>query len=278
MYPLLVAGILLLLLLGQREHLSFTTTIKDVRNTVDQAEQDRIFAMAPTSLQRRAQAADPIHPKLLVATIIRDFQKDVYVTATAPITETVINSFVAAKRTYYTATPEALNAAFFLEAYTSGDAKRLLFSYFTLPSVALPPDQAPPPPTPSGNVSVYRVLDQMKSALLNYKMSGDARYKTSYDGLKTWMDQYVSSVNTQLAQEANSITQEVNQYKSANTEIGRIQTDFRRVQREGPEVENAYLTLKKQMDYVPETDQTSFYVKVGIAVGLVLGAIVLSLV
>lgn len=277
MYPLLVAGILLLLLLGQREHLSFTQTIKDVRNTVDQAEQDRIFAMAPASLQRRAQTADPIRPKLLVAQIIRDFQKDVYVTATAPITETVINSFVGSKKTYYAATPEALNAAFFLEAYSSGDAKRLLFSYFTVAPVAAPPPQAAPP-TPSGSVSVYRVLDQMKSALLNYKMSGDTRYKTSYDGLKTWMDQYVSSVNTQLAQEANSITQDVNQYRTANTEIARIQTDFRRVQREGPEVENTYLTLKKQMDYVPETDQTSFYVKVGIAVGLVVGAIVLSLV
>lgn len=277
MYPLLVAGILLLLLFGQREHLSFTPTIKDVRTTVDQAEQDRIFAMAPASLQQRARVADPITPKMTVAQIIRDFQREIYVPATAPITDTVVDSYVGSKRTFYRASPETLNAAFYLEAYSNGDAKRLLLAYLNLRPAAVPP-VSPTPGSSAPEVSVPRILDQMRNTLLEYKMTGDSRYKTAYQGLKAWMDRYVTTLNTQLEQEADAITAEVNTYRTANTELARTQTDFRRVQREGPEVENTYLTLKRQVDERPEPDQTSFYVKVGIAVGLIVGAIVLSLV
>lgn len=277
MYPLLVAGILLLVLLGQREHLTFTATIKDVRTTVSPADQDRIFAMAPTSLQRRAQTADPSGPKLLVAQIVRDFQREVYVPATAPITDTVVDSFIGGKRTFYRASPTAAQAAFFLEAYSSGDAKRLLLSYFNVraPTTVPPLSSAP---SPSAGGSVPRVLDQMRDSLLEYKMTGDSRYKTVYDGLKSWMDRYVATLTAQLTRDATAITTEVNTYRTANTDLTRAQSEFRKVQRDGPAAETAYLTLKKQMDQVPEPDQTSFYVKVGIAVGLVLGAIVLSLV
>ena len=233
--------------------------------------------MAPASLQRRAQAADPVRPKILVAQIIQDFQREIYAPATAPITEVVVNSYVGSKRTFYAASPEVPQAAFFLEAYSSGDAKQLLLSYFNIrPVVALPTQSPPPPPAEPGSL-VFQVLDQMGESLLNYKMTGEARYKTAYDGLKAWMDRYVSSVNTQLAQQADALTAEANRYQTANTELAQTQRDFRRVQREGPEVENTYLTIKKQADQVPEPDQTSFYVKVGIATGLVVGAIVLSL-
>jgi hypothetical protein len=280
MYPLLLAaGILLLVLLGRREHLAFTETIKDVRNTADQAEQDRIFAMAPASLQTRARAVDPDRFKMAVVHILRDFQAEVYVSATTPVTEAVIDAFVASKRAYYRATPTALRADFYTEAYTSGDAKRLLMTYFNVrPAGTVPPLSSVPSSSTSPTASVPQMLEQMRDNLLEYKMTGDPRYKSAYTGIKAWMDQYVASLNTRLQREADSISAEVARYRTANADLADTQAEFQQVRRDGPALENAYLTIKRQVDEVPEPDLTSFYVKVGIAGALVVGAIVVSLV
>lgn len=278
---LLLAGILLLVLVGRREHLTFTDTIKDIRNTVDQAEQDRIFAMAPQSLQSRATATaaslgapGPDRTKTLVAGIIKDFQTDVYAPATAPITDLVVDTFVANKRTYYQSTPNAFAASFYLDAYSNGDARRLLRSYFGLQTPLISTDRLPS--SSGATASVPQVLEQMRDSLLEYKLSGDTRYKTAYEGLKGWMDRYVSELNLQLTREADAITSDVSRYQTANTDITKTQSDFRAAVKEGPEVENTYLTIKRQADQVAVPDTSNTYVKGGIAMGLLLGAVALS--
>jgi hypothetical protein len=271
---LLLAGILLLVLFGQREHLTFTETIKDIRNTVDQAEQDRIFAMAPQSLQSRATATSPDRTKTLIAGIIKDFQTEVYAPATAPITDLAVDTFVESKRVYYRSNPNAYAAAFYEEAYSNGDARRLLRSYFGLQTPLISADRLPT--SPESPASVPQVLEQMRDMLLEYKVSGDARYKTAYDNLKGWMDRYVSTLNLQLVREADGITTEVSTYASANTDLTKTQADFRTAVKEGPEVENIYTTIKRQMDQTPLPDSSGTYVKAGIAGGLILGAIALS--
>lgn len=278
---LLLAGILLLILVGQREHLTFTATIKDIRTTVDQAEQDRIFAMAPQSLQSRATATNaalgvpgPDRTKTLIAGIIKDFQMEVYAPATAPITDLVVDNFVEAKRAYYRANPSAFAASFYEEAYANGDARRLLRSYFGLQTPLISTDRLPS--SSSSTVSVPSILEQMRDMLLEYKVTGDARYKTAYDNLKGWMDRYVATLTVQLAREADAVTADVATYQNANTEIQKTQTDFRTAVKEGPEVENIYTTIKRQMDEAPMIDSSGTYVKAGIAGGLILGAIALS--
>jgi hypothetical protein len=280
---LLAAGLLLLLVvLGRREHLAFTETIKDVRFNADQTEQDRIFALAPTSLQQKAVALNaamenPVdRSKIYVAEFIRNFQWKVYMPATAPITETVVDNFVSSERaTLQSTTVGAGNllVPFYLEAYSNGDAKRLLMAYLNLtPAGTIPPLSS----VPTSSVSIPKLLEQMRDNLLEYKMTGRSEYKSVYDGTKAWLDQYISTLNTQLTTQADSITADVNSYRSANTEMAQTQTDFTRLRTEGPQVEDAYLTIKQQMNEVPEPDTTNLYVKGGIAVGLVLGAIALS--
>jgi hypothetical protein len=278
---LLVAGILLLVFLGRREHLSFTDTIKDVRNTIDQPEQDRIFDLAPTSLQEAARTANaaggyPIdRSKTILAQIVRDFQTEVYVPATAPITEAVVDNFVSTKRAYYQATPNAYNAAFFTTAYTNGDAKRLLMSYLGLTAAGgLPVGNIP---TSSSTVSVPQVLEQMRDNLLEYKMTGRSEYKQVYEGAKAWLDRYIANLNVALTREADAINADVDSYRTAGTEMAKVQTDFQTVKTEGPQLENQYLTIKKQMNQIPGADTTNLYVKGGIAAGLALGIVALSL-
>lgn len=280
---LLVAGILLLAFLGRREHLTFTDTIKDVRYTIDATEQARVFAFAPTSLQQKAIALNaaqqnPVdRSKTYVAGIIQDFQNRVYIPATAPITEAVVDNYVTQSRTSLQSREiDAGNLVtpFYLEAYSNGTAKQLLMAYLGLTSAGTVP---PLSSVPASSASIPALLEQMRTTLLEYKMTGKSEYKSVYDGTKTWLDQYIANLNTQLSREADAITTDVTTYQTANADMTKTQTDFQRVKTEGPALENTYLTIKKQMDQVPGPDTTGLYIKGGVAAGLILGAIGLTL-
>ena len=287
MYTLLVVGILLLLVaLSRREHLAFTETIKDVRNTVSPEEQTRIFALAPASLQQKANALNaaqqnPIdRSKAHVSAIISDFQASVYVPATDPITETVVDNYVARVRGFLQEVPldpGNLMTPFYLEAFSNGDAKQLVMAYIGLAPAAAPLPIASLPTASTSSASIPSLLEQMRDNLLEYKMTGRSEYKSVYDGTKAWVDQYIANLNTQLTREADAITTDVNAYRSANSEMTQTQTDFQRVKTEGPVLEDSYLTIKKQMNQVPGPDTTGLYIKGGVAVGLIVGAIGLTL-
>jgi hypothetical protein len=291
MYALgfLLAGVLLLVLLSPREHLTISPPMVDIRDTAPPAEQDRIFAMAPTSLQTRAAATNtamgnPIdRTKSYVAGIIRDFQLDIYVAATAPITEAVITTWVASRKAMYQQARESPLTTFYLDAYSNGDAKRLVMAYVGLTATATTPPVNPPPasstvPTPT---SIPQALQYLQDNLLEYKMTGNATYKTAYEGTKRWIDNYIASLNTQIARDADGIVSTIASHESANPELAKSQADFQALRTNGPKVEDTYLTIKKQMDHqtgadAPSSD-TSTYVKGGIVVGLVIGALVLVL-
>jgi hypothetical protein len=278
---LLAAGLLLLVFLGRREHLAFTDTIKDIRNRQDNAEFTRIFEMAPPSLQQSATAANTVAPlpggaKAWVAGLVRAFQQRVYVSATAPITETVIDNFVRSYRTELQATPlQPGEPDVYVQALSNGDAKRLLMTYFGITAAGALPTISTLP-TSSTSADINTVLGQMRDTLLEYKMTGKSEYKTAYDGTKAWLDQYIASLTTQLTKESDAITTDVDSYRSANTDMLQTQADFQKVKTQGPVLENQYLTIKKQMDNVPGPDTTNLYIKGGIAAGLALGIVALS--
>jgi hypothetical protein len=276
-----VAGILLLVFLGRREHLSFTDTIKDLRNRQDEAELTRIFEMAPASLQQSATAANTAAPipggaKAWVAGLVRVFQERVYIPATEPLTETVIDNFVRTYRTELEAIPlRPGEPDVYVQALSNGDAKRLLMSYFGLTAAGgLPIGNIP---TSSSTVSVPQVLEQMRDNLLEYKMTGKSEYKQVYEGAKAWLDRYIANLNVALTREADAINADVDSYRTAGTEMAKVQTDFQTVKTEGPQLENKYLTIQKQMNQIPGADTTNLYVKGGIVAGLALGIVALSL-
>jgi hypothetical protein len=117
----------------------------------------------------------------------------------------------------------------------------------------------------------------MRDNLLEYKMTGRSEYKSVYEGTKAWLDQYIANLNTQLTREADAITTDVTTYRFVPSELRQTQAEFQQVKTDGPALENSYLTIKKQMDQVPGPDTTGLYIKGGVAVGLILGAIGLSL-
>jgi hypothetical protein len=290
MYALgvLLVGLLVLLLLSRREHLTISAPMVDIRNTAPPEEQDRIFAMAPTSLQTRATAtntamANPVdRSKSFVAGLIRDFQTDIYVPATAPITEEVITAWVASRKAMYQQARESPLTTFYLDAYSNGDAKRLVMTYVGLTPAATTPPVVPPPASSTATPSsIPQALQSLQDNLLEYKMTGNTTYKAAYDGTKRWIDTYIASLNTQIARDADGIVSEIASHESANPELTKSQADFQALKTNGPKVEDTYLTIKKQMDHqtgadAPSSD-TGSYVKGAIAAGLGLGAIVLVL-
>ena len=283
---LLLLGVLVLVALSRREHLTISAPMVDIRTTATQAEQDRIFAMAPTSLQTRATATNtamgnPVdRSKSFVAGIIRDFQTEIYVPATAPITEAVVTTWVATKKEMYQQIRETPLTNFYLEAYSNGDAKRLVMAYVGVASAGTTPPMAPPPaPSTATPTSIPQALQYLQDNLLEYKMTGNDMYKTAYDGTKRWIDSYIASLNTQLARDADGISSQITSYETATPELAKSQADFQAVKAEGPKLENTYLTIKKQMDQATGAPTDSgTYVKGAIAAGLGLGALVLAFV
>lgn len=283
---LLLVGVLVLVALGQREHLTISAPMVDIRGTQNAAETDRIYGLAPESLKSLATNSSAPNPlptgdkvKNLVMVIIADFQQTVYVPATAPITETVVDAYVARILQVLGGRPDTPSNSFFKTAYSSGDAKRLIMAYLGLTADASLPPVNPLPTSSTTAISIPNLLASMRDNLLEYKMTGDPRYKRAHDGIKTWMDRYISSLNTKLAQESDAITDEVTRYRTANADMTKTQADFQRVKTEGPKAENTYLTIKQQMDQIPVFDgSTNAYIKVGIAGGLAIVAGVLSFV
>lgn len=283
---LLLLGVLVLFALSRREHLTISAPMVDIRNTMRPAEQDRIFAMAPTSLQSRATATNAAmgnptdRSKSFVAGIIRDFQTEIYVPATAPITEAVITAWVATKKTAYTTEPASPLTTFYLDAYSNGDAKRLVMAYVGLtPAATTPPINTPPTPSTAAPTSIPQALQYLRDNLLEYKMTGNDMYKTAYDGTKRWIDNYIATLNTQVARDADGISSQITSYETATPDLAKSQADFQAVKAEGPKLENTYLTIKKQMDQstAAPTDAGT-YVKGAIAAGLGLGALALAFV
>ena len=283
---LLLLGVLVLVALGQREHLTISAPMVDIRTTQNAAETDRIYALAPQSLKSLATNSPAPNPfptgdkaKNLIAAIIAAFQQGVYVPATAPITEPVVDSWVAQILQSLSQDRDDATISFYKTVFSNGDAKRLVMSYLGLTSASTIPPVNPLPTSSSAAVSIPNILAGMRDNLLEYKMTGDLRYKTAYDGIKAWMDNYVSTLNLKLTRESDAITSDVASYRNANQEMTQTQNDFQRIKTEGPRVENTYLTIKKQMDQLPTFDSSnSSYSKVGIAAGLALGAGVLAFV
>jgi hypothetical protein len=282
---LLLLGVLVLFALSRREHLTISAPMVDIRDTATQAEQDRIFAMAPTSLQTRATATNtamgnPVdRSKSFVAGIIRDFQTDVYVPATAPITEAVVTTWVATKKAFYQQARETPLMTFYLDAYSNGDAKRLVMTYVGLTAAATTPPVNPPPASSTTTpTSIPQALQYLQDNLLEYKMTGNDMYKTAFDGTKRWIDSYIASLNTQLARDADGISSQITSYESATPDLTKSLADFQAVKANGPKVEDTYLTIKKQMDHqtgAGAPSDSSSYVKGAIAAGLGLGALAL---
>jgi hypothetical protein len=102
--------------------------------------------------------------------------------------------------------------------------------------------------------------------MAQYKMTGDAASKAAADTAKQWMQYYVQWQEALAGKNADYINKFVNDYKSTNQDLIKMQKTVKNVKEQGPKMEDIYLTNKEAADDTPR-DYTSYYVKGGIVLG-----------
>jgi hypothetical protein len=102
--------------------------------------------------------------------------------------------------------------------------------------------------------------------MAQYKMTGDAASKAAADTAKQWMQYYVQWQEGVARKNTTYINKFVNDYKSTNQDLIKMQKTVKNVKEQGPKMENVYLTNKEAADDTPR-DYTPYYVKGGIVLG-----------
>lgn len=250
-------------------------TPKNIRTGADATEAARIFELAPASMKTAATTLAPllqgVTKEQIISGLVVDFQSFIaYGVTSTYVTEADVDSFVQARSRDLAGAQSGI-AAFKLTHFQNGNIKTLLLTYF-----GIEPSRMQSAALTQANL--VNALGVFRDNLLEYKLTGNSAYKTAADGAKAWLDQYVQGLNLHVTQTADSINSQVASYTSANPELVKAQSDFQLLKAEGPKAEDTYQTIRRQMNQstTPVADTTSLYVKGGITLGLVLGAIALS--
>lgn len=115
------------------------------------------------------------------------------------------------------------------------------------------------------------VLERYKKNLTDLKVSGNTALRTAVDTDKAWLDAYINYLNGKSEQQQGYIQRFVANYEQANPELVQMQQEMKKIQEDGPKLQDIYETEKKAQEEEP-IDYTPYYVKAGLIVGV--GALV----
>lgn len=111
------------------------------------------------------------------------------------------------------------------------------------------------------------VLNVYRSALLEYKVTGNVAYKTAAENAKKFLDTHIESIRSATTQNAKYIDDFVKRYKDTNPELIKMQEEIKKARTKGPELQDIYEgELKEQKE--PPVDETLYYTKAAVIGGL----------
>lgn len=117
------------------------------------------------------------------------------------------------------------------------------------------------------NQDFNTTLELYRNNLTEYKLTGNSAFKTAADSAQAWLESYVKSLEQQAKDQSISINKFVAQYEKSNPELAELQTRIKKVQEEGPKLQDVYETEKEAQEEEP-VDFTPYYVKVGLIIGV----------
>lgn len=117
-------------------------------------------------------------------------------------------------------------------------------------------------------------LELYRKNYLDYKLTGNAAYKTAYVNAQSWLDTYLTNLGNSVTKNANSIDKFVKDYAQANPDIMNMKARMETIRQEGPRLQDMYET-EQQATEVEPVDNTSYYVKGAIIAGLAVLALAL---
>lgn len=110
------------------------------------------------------------------------------------------------------------------------------------------------------------VAKRYRDNMAQYKMTGNATFKTAADNAKRWMEYYVQWQEAAAGRNMNYIDKFVKDYSTTNADLQAMQRAVKKVKEQGPKLEDTYLTNKEAADDTPR-DFTTYYVKGGVILG-----------
>lgn len=129
--------------------------------------------------------------------------------------------------------------------------------------------QTPPTSNPAQmSADFAQAVEVYRNNYIQYKTTGRVEFKTAYENAESWIQQYLKSMESQISNGRQSITSFVNQNAGADTELGVLGDKMKTIKREGPESQDAYITIKRIQDDIPE-DNTDLYVKIGMVIAFI---------
>jgi uncharacterized coiled-coil protein SlyX len=118
-------------------------------------------------------------------------------------------------------------------------------------------------------------LELYRKNYLDYKLTGNAAYKTAYTNAQEWIELYLRNLEQTVTKGASSIDKFVKDYAQTNPELTSMRDQLRVIQQEGPQLQDAYETGQRANEAPPPPSNTHHYVKGAIVAGLVVLALVL---
>lgn len=126
------------------------------------------------------------------------------------------------------------------------------------------------------DASFREATDIYKYNYLQYKLTGNAAYKVAYENAKSWMDNYVTQKQTGVQQDNEYIKGFVKEYAQTNPDMVTLQSKMKVINKEGPAIQDRYITEQALKSVPRPVDMTPVYVKTGIVAALTGVLVVLS--
>jgi len=119
--------------------------------------------------------------------------------------------------------------------------------------------------------SYQTMINKFKSNYLDYKLTGEEKYKTEYLVAEQWLRKYNETLKKVKDTNNGFIQNFVSEYAKSNEDIVKAQSQIRNAKTKGPELQDTYQTLKESNEEVVP-DYSPYYTKLAVVGGL--GAIV----
>jgi hypothetical protein len=117
--------------------------------------------------------------------------------------------------------------------------------------------------------SFDQTLELYKTNLVEYKASGNSAYKMASDTAKTWLDNYIKTMQDNADKSKEEIQSFIENYDKSDEELASLKDDMSKVREKGPELQTLYETERNAIPPPEEVDYTMYYAKGAVLAGVI---------
>lgn len=124
--------------------------------------------------------------------------------------------------------------------------------------------------------SFTQLLATFQQNYLEYKVTGNAVFKTAYEAAQGAIEQHLAALRQKSESDGRFIETTVANYQQTNPELTRLSNEMKKIQDQGPKLQDQYETQQKRTE-LEAPDTTTIYIKVGLIAGLGLITLLVSI-